>query len=336
MLLQTLQILQINGKILPTNLHWLLFPEKENQNQFLKTGVAYQQLTGTLNNTNLQIYNLYLLGEYRNRTRNRKWDINANGKLYLSGYNAGDYTALIQLQTDLGRRFGTIQLGFQNTNQSPSFVYDARSAFPILGASPSNKENITHFYGNLWEPKLKLHIKADYYAIANYTYWNGFYTAAQASGLVNVLKVGAEKTFKLAKHWNLYSELYVQQATGNVINLPSVFTHQSIAYERNLFTNLFFTTGLDIRYFSPFKADNYSPLTGQFFLQDDVQISNRPDVAAFLHLRIKSFNAFIRVENLNTFATTPGLGFYHNNFAAPNYPTPGQFIRFGIKWRFVN
>ncbi len=314
----------------------IAFPEKENQNQYLKAGAAYQQLTGTLDNTNLQIYNLYLLGEYRNRTRNRKWDINANGKLYLSGYNAGDYTAQIQLQANLGGRLGSVELGFQNTNQSPSFVFDSRSSFPLLGSSLTNKENITHIYGQIAEPKLDLQLKADYYAIANYTYWTGYYTAAQASGLVNVLRVGAEKRFKLTKHWNLYSELYVQQATGNEINLPTIFTHQTIAYEGNFFYNLFLSTGLDIRYFSPFKADNYSPLTGQFFLQDNVQINNRPDIAAFLHFRIKSFNAFIRVENLNTFSLSPLAGFYHNNFAAPNYPTPGQFIRFGIKWRFIN
>lgn len=314
----------------------IAFPEKENQNQYFKAGAAYQQLTGTLDNTNLQIYNLYLLGEYRNRTRNKKWDVNANGKLYLSGYNAGDYTAQIQLQANLGKRFGTVELGFQNTNQSPSFVYDTRSSFPLLGSSINNKENITHIYGNITEPKYNLVLKADYYAIANYTFWNGFYTAAQASGLVNVLRIGAEKKFKLSKHWNLYSELYLQQSTGNVINLPTIFTHQTIAYEGNFFINLFLSTGLDMRYFSPFKADNYSPLTGQFFLQDNVRLSNRPDVAAFVNFRIKSFNAFIRVENLNTFSLSPNLGFYHNNFAAPNYPTPGQFLRYGIKWRFVN
>lgn len=314
----------------------IVFPEKENQNQFLKAGTAYEQLTGTLDNTNLQIYNLYLLGEYRNRTRNKKWDINANGKLYLSGYNAGDYTAQVQLQTYLGQRFGTVQLGFQNTNHAPSFVYDSRSSFPLLGSSLTNKENITHIYGSIIEQKLQLLLKADYYAIANYTYWNGYYTAVQAGGLVNVLRIGAEKKFRLSKHWNLYSELYFQQSTSNTINLPAVFTHHTLAYEGNFFTNLYLATGLELRYFSNFKADDYSPLTGQFFRQGDASISNRPDVAAFFHFRIKSFNMFLRAENLNTFSVKPQVGFLSNNFAAPTYPTPGFLLRYGIKWRFVN
>jgi len=34
-------------------------------------------------------YNLKLHGEYRNRTRNRKWDILLKGEFYLNGFNTG-------------------------------------------------------------------------------------------------------------------------------------------------------------------------------------------------------------------------------------------------------
>ena len=315
----------------------ILFPEKENQNQFLKLGAAWQMLTGTLDNTQLNLNNLYILGEYRNRTRNKKWDINANGQLFISGYNAGDYTAKIQLQAFLGKRFGDVLLGFQNTNHTPSFVYDTRSSFPLMPSNASfKKENITHLFAAVHEKKSDITLSGHYHLIANYTYFDSFYHASQASGIASVLRISAEKKFKLSKRWNLYSEVHFQQPTGNVINLPAFYTRQRIVFEGNFFRNLDMATGLDIRYYSPFKADDYSPLTQQFFLQERTIISNRPDIAAFFHFRIKSFNCFIRMENLNTLTFSPQAGFLKNNFAAPLYPTPVNFLRFGFKWGFVN
>jgi hypothetical protein len=75
---------------------------------------------------------------------------------------------------------------------------------------------------------------------------------------------------------------------------------------------------------------------GQFTYQDSVRISNRPDAHAFMHFRIRSFKAFARLENLNTFQFANGGGFKRHNFAAPDYPYPGLVIRLGIFWSFVN
>ncbi|MEO5967871.1 MAG: putative porin, partial [Ferruginibacter sp.] len=91
-----------------------------------------------------------------------------------------------------------------------------------------------------------------------------------------------------------------------------------------------------IKYYTPYKMNNYSPVIGQFTFHDTTTITNRPDVALFLDFRIKTFTGYIRAENLNTVSTLNGFGFTHNNFSAPHYPTPGMLIRFGIKWWFVN
>jgi len=70
--------------------------------------------------------------------------------------------------------------------------------------------------------------------------------------------------------------------------------------------------------------------------QDTSSISNRPDITAFMHFRIKTFTGYLRAENLNTISFYNGFGFTHNNFAAPHYITPGLIIRLGIQWNFVN
>jgi hypothetical protein len=75
---------------------------------------------------------------------------------------------------------------------------------------------------------------------------------------------------------------------------------------------------------------------GKFLVQDSVTIKNRPDISGFLHFRIKSFTAYLRLENLNAIDFSNGFGFTKNNFAAPHYVYQGLIFRFGILWNFVN
>ncbi len=63
-----------------------------------------------------------------------------------------------------------------------------------------------------------------------------------------------------------------------------------------------------------------------------------PDIAAYVHFRIKPFKAFIRAENLNAARKLPGggFGFTNNNLTAPGYALPGLQFRLGVYWSFVN
>jgi hypothetical protein len=96
---------------------------------------------------------------------------------------------------------------------------------------------------------------------------------------------------------------------------------------------------VEFRYYTPYKADGYSPVIGQFFTQTQTTIAQKlPDITAYLHFRIRSFVAYLRTENLNTaqISQANGFGFTNNNFVAPSYPDAGLKIRLGIYWSFVN
>ncbi|MFN5334462.1 MAG: putative porin, partial [Bacteroidota bacterium] len=159
----------------------------------------------------------------------------------------------------------------------------------------------------------------------------------QESTLFNVIQMNAARKFRLTRGWNWYADLIFQQATANApVNLPLVITRNRIAYEGTHFKQLNLSTGLEIRYVSPFKADGYSPVLGQFFFQNDTVINNLPDISAYLHFRIRSWYLFARAENLNAVSFAPQFGFFENNFAAPLYPMPGLLFRIGIYWGMVN
>jgi hypothetical protein len=316
------------------------FPDAKNLQQFVKLGAAFQTMHGQFSNGSSSLYNIILHGEYRNKTKNQKWDAELFGNLYTAGFNSGDYNAHISLKRFVGKKQSYAAVGFENANISPSFLFDARSSFHLDKTTNGfNKENISHIFASVYEPFLKLRLSGDYYLISNYTYVSDFYKLDQYDPLFNFLQVSAQKIFKLTRHLNWYADVYLQQKTGAVpLNVPLIFTRNRIAFEGNFFRNLNLSTGVEVKYNTPYKADNYSPLLGQFFYQDSVTISNLPTVSVFLQFRIRGFKAFIRAENLNTMQITQagGFGFTNNNLAAPDYPYPGLQIRFGVYWSFVN
>jgi hypothetical protein len=318
------------------------FPQTKNTSQFIEAGVRLENFTGRFSSSEKapeilkkNFVNIVLHGEYRNKTRNKKWDALVDGDFYAAGLNAADFNVYATLTRFINPKLGDIQVSFQNVNRTPSYIFNGNSAFNIDTNSITKKENITVISFQANNPRFS--ITARNISIANFTYLTNFYEKDQFSGLVNITQFSGSAKTPLTKHIKLYSDFIIQQTTGkNPIRVPLFYTRQRLAFEGNFFKNLNLSTGIDIKYNTPYKANNYSPVLGQFFPQDSVLISNLPQVDLFFNFRIKSFSAFLTAENLNTASFKNGFAFMNNNFAAPLYPTPGFLFRFGIQWRFVN
>lgn len=315
------------------------FPDSKNPQQFFKVGASLQNLKGVFDGGTAQYHNAWVHAEYRNKTRNQKWDALAKGELYLTGLNAGDYNAYGSLRRYVSKQIGYLQVGFQNVNRTPSYIFNPLSSFNLANVSGFNKENSTRIFASIEQPAHKLRLTGAYYLLTNYTYFEKYYLAKQSSALFNVLQVTAEKEFKLTRHLQWIAEVTVQQKAGNgPVNLPLVFTRQRFGYLGSLgFKNLLLATGLEFIYNTPYKADGYSPLLGQFYYQDSSTVRLRlPVINAYFHFRVKRFTAFVRGENLNTVRVKNGFGFTNNNLAIDGYPYPGLVFRVGILWSFVN
>jgi hypothetical protein len=317
------------------------FPDSKNAQQFFKAGVSLQDLSGKFEAGSKTLYNVFLHGEYRNKSRNQKWDIEALGKFYLNGFNAGDYNAYLNLRRLISKNLGYLQVGFQNVNRTPSFSFDRESSFGFGVNSLFKKENTINLFGSIEVPKWKLTLAGNYYLINNYTYFHDYYLAAQETNPFNVLQVSANKVITLYRHWIWRLLVVLQQKAGaSPINIPLLVTSNQVGYEGNLgFKNLNIAFGAEARYFTAYNADGYSPLIGQFYVQNSRTIEQKlPDINLYVNFRIRGFSAYVRGENLNSlrFTGPNGFGFTNNNFVAPYYPYPGLRVRFGIFWSFVN
>ncbi len=317
----------------------ITFPDKRNVAQFLRLSADLQILQGTFSNRDSKNYtNVYASAEYRNRTKNQKWDIEALGQLYMAGSFLGDYNLNISLQRQLSKKLGSLQISFQNVNKSPTQLSQDITSFPVIPDGSFNNTNISKLSANLFLPGQSLRLYGNYYAVTNFLYFDDYYTLRQQPALFNYIVAGLEKRFRLSRHFFWYTEAAFQQSDGNApVHLPLVYTRNRLAFEGNFFKNLYLSTGIEIRYFTPYKADGYTPLNGQFYYQNTSTLSNRPDVNVYFNFRIKSFKAFIRAENLNTLDKYgTDFGFLNHNFSAPHYPQNALWLRFGIWWNFVN
>ena len=140
------------------------FPDAKNLQQFIRLGLMIQNLTGEFATQKKSFFNTAGHAEYRNKTRNQQWDIEASGKLFFTGLNSGDFEAHISLQRSLGKKIGSVQLGFENVNRTPSFIFDNRSSF-YLNHTIENfkKENNTHLFASYLLPSFKFRISGHYY-----------------------------------------------------------------------------------------------------------------------------------------------------------------------------
>lgn len=328
-------VIKDSWKVVSNDFSILQFPDSKNSGQYLLAGARLENISGTFSSGSKNYYNIALHGEYRNKTRNKLWDIIAKGELYMAGLNSGDYNAYALLSRFFNKRWGNVSLMFNNINRSPSFIYSTQSSFNFGNTASYNKENILILKATADNPLFSL--SATNYFITNYLYLKDYYHTDQYSRVINLLQLTAAKKIKLSKRWNWYIEAAVQQTDASApIRVPLVYARNRFAYESVFFKNLNLSTGVEIRYYTPYKLYNYSPIMGQFMPQDSITSANRPDVSAFMHFRIRSFTGYLRMENLNTINITDGFGFTHKNSGVPGYIYPGRYLRFGIQWNFVN
>ncbi|MFY0254839.1 putative porin [Chitinophaga sp. 30R24] len=318
-------------KMITNDLSLIQFPIRGNLGHFINLGARFESIQGTFLDADINFTNLAVHGEYRNKTRNQKWDFAARGEFYVMGQNIGDYGIYGMLKRHINDLLGDVRLSVNNVNREPSYVYKYFNSNRDAWYNTSlAKQNTTQLQFATDNQKLKYTLAVNYFLFTNYTYFKDYYHSEQDNSLFNLLQIMFSKKFTL-NSFAWYFDLAFQQLHGNApLNVPTVWTRNRFAFEKTLYTHLHLMTGIELRYNTGYFADDYSPLTGQFVYQHTTKISNPlPDITAFANFRIKSFSAYIRAENLNTFLA-------NNNFAAPLYPYNNFQFRLGIRWWFIN
>lgn len=153
---------------------------------------------------------------------------------------------------------------------------------------------------------------------------------AQYAGTINYLSVKASNEFKFGKFALDNTILYQKVDQSDLIlNVPEFVTRNTFYYSQNLFRKaLFFQTGITFNYFTNYYGNEYNPVIGEFFVQNQKEIGNYTNFDFFFNARIQRTRVYFTLEHFNS-----SLSGY-NYYASPNNPYSDFIIRFGLVWNF--
>ena len=155
----------------------------------------------------------------------------------------------------------------------------------------------------------------------------------QKNGSVQLLAASLRQAF----HWGILhweNELTFQATTDKESYPLPAFTAWTNLYLKFRLAKVLNTElGADVRYFTKYYASAYSPIIGQYAIQDAttrVQLGNYPIVNAYINFHLKRTRFYVMASHVNY---SSGAG---KPFLVPHYPLNRLVIRLGISWNFIN
>ena len=147
---------------------------------------------------------------------------------------------------------------------------------------------------------------------------------------INYVSLKANKEFKF---WKLALDntiLYQNVTQSNeVLNVPQIVTRNSFYFSEYVFKKaMFIQTGITFNYFTEYYMNDYNPLIGEFYVQNNTKRGGFPMFDFFINAKVKQTRIFLKAEHFNSAWT--GYNFY----SAPNYPYRDFLVRFGLVWNF--
>lgn len=294
----------------------------------LSVGIEHQAHWLDLEATDSTVQNLFLTGQ---------WDVQLGEVLRLEtrGHlglldQAGDYRAegilSIDIREDIRLRGHLINQLYTPAVITDRFWVSERQ----LWDNEFSKTLETNLSVSLSIPRWRMQITGGYHLLNNYVFYDVDGTVRQISTPISIGQLIVEKDFALGK-FRLDNMLVFQVASEDVVPLPGIHGKHALYFDGQLFQVLNTQMGFDLRYNTSYLSTTYFPVTGQFILQNQQEVSFYPSVDAFFSLRVTKFRAFVRWFNL-TETLLPDRLYYQT--ALYPYP-PGANLRIGINWRFT-
>nr|WP_158729681.1 MULTISPECIES: putative porin [unclassified Flavobacterium] len=237
-----------------------------------------------------------------------------------------------------------LALQYQNLNKLPNNNYNLYQSSYIQynWSNDFKNEKINILNANLVSPWVDIDFQ--YTILNDYLYFTNIATAQQKSVQTQIVTPAQYNetinyaSLKLSKeisfgNFALDNTVLFQKTTQDelVLNVPELVTRNTIYYSNYFFKNaLFLQTGVSLNYFTNYFANEYNPLIGEFFVQNEKQIGNHPNLDFFINAKIQRTRIYLKAEHFNSSLT--GNNFY----ASPNNPSRDFTIRFGLIWNFFN
>ncbi len=230
------------------------------------------------------------------------------------------------------------QVKYQKINSLPNLNYNLYQSNYVAYNWSNNFNNEKRNQIQFSALTKWLNLEAQYSILDDYLYFDNTTNNTELLNVVpmqntNTITYTSIKVSKEIKFWKLALDnkvLYQSvENSDNTLNVPQIVTRNSLYFSDHVFKKaMLLQTGIVFNYFTEYYANDYNPLIGEFYVQNERKIGGFPMLDFFVNAKVKQARLFLKAEHFNSAMT--GYDFY----AAPNYPYRDFIVRFGIVWNF--
>lgn len=273
-----------------------------------------------------------------------RFNVNAEAGLY--GEELGAFDINGHAETNIPLLGDTAQV-FVNAyikRINPSYYYSHYHGKHAWWDQSMDKEDRQRIEGQISFPQTKTKISASFENIGNYTYFanNGKWMSAtdtatnnvvalQCKDAIQVYRATLEQNFSVSiLHFD--NEITYQYSSNQTaLPLPKLSTYHNLYIDFRIAKVLHTQLGADLKYFTEYYAQDYSPVIGMFTTQNEnrkVKIGNYPLVSVYANFALKRTRFYVHYYHANQ-----DTGRY---FWAPGYPMNPTTLRLGLSWNFFD
>lgn len=231
----------------------------------------------------------------------------------------------------------SLSFEYQNSNKLPNHIYNLHQSSYInynwYNNFKNEKNNTIKIDADtqFLKASVQLNTLNDYLYFSNDDTANlQLVTPKQYDKTINYLSLKISKEFKFRKFALDNTALYQKvDQKENILNVPQLVLRNTLYYSDDFFKKaMFLQTGITFNYFTKFYANDYNPILGEFFIQNQKQIGAFHNFDIFVNARIQRTRIYLKAEHFNSSMSG------NNYYSSPNNPYHDFMIRFGLVWNF--
>ncbi len=278
-------------------------------------------------------YNNIYAGASLVHTVGQGWNWIFTGKLWLTGYRAGDMILNGEIDKFIKTRNGktSISVGGSLTTLEPYYYLAHYASNHFIWENDFNKTKEIIAFIKLNNEPYKFSLTGSISTVSDFIYPDNDANPAQYHPVLNVFSAELFKHFKLGPFHTIHHLVYQIPTNASIIRMPNFSYYTSDFFAFRLAKKvLTLEIGFDLYYYTKYKGYAYMPASGMFYHQDIREIGNYPYFDAFLTAKLKRTRFFVKYDHVNS-------GFMGKNyFNVLHYPMPGGTFRWGLSWTFYD
>ncbi len=287
------------------------------------------------------------------KTQGHTLHYNVIGETYLIGEDAGQLKLDANVDVNIPFWGDTVRIegkGYFHKLHPTFYQRHFHSQHVWWDNSNLEKETRTRIEGIASFPKTRTKIRVAADNLKNYIYFAQSYNTEITEGSSNNIQTGHQVSLRQETENITLLTLQLQQDfTLGPLNWENQITYQKCSNtnvlpvpELNIYSNLYLkfkvavlniNLGADVRYFTKYYVPDYSPLIGQYAVQDNgennMELGNYPWVNVYANMKLKQARFYVMMSHVNYSSGA-------NCFMVPHYPTNQMVLRFGVSWNFFN